>query len=188
MRRARAAIAPLFLALAVMAAKCPGRKAVRAPAVAKSSAIPDSADQVAFGFRTVIANQGVANGLLLSDTAIVYEDGTRLELRRINMTFYTSQGLKDGIMTARTGSYSTRLSRLEASGDVIVVRNDGRRLTSQQLVYDQARNQIFTDSAFVLTEAARVFTGIGFESDPQMTNFRCLRACKGVAPVQIPRK
>lgn len=188
MGRTQAAIAPLLIAFAVVAAKCPGRKPAGAPAVAKSSAIPDSADQVAFGFRTILTNQGVANGLLLSDTAIVYEDGTRLELRRVNMTFYTSQGLKDGLMTSRTGSYSTRLSRLEATGDVIVVRNDGRRLASQQLVYDQARNQIFTDSAFVLTETSRVFTGIGFESDPQMTNFRCLRACKGVAPVQIPRK
>ena len=58
-----AAIAPLLVALVVMAAKCPGRKSVKAPAVAKSSAIPDSADQVAFGFRTVLTNQGVANGL-----------------------------------------------------------------------------------------------------------------------------
>lgn len=54
-------------------------------------------------------------------------------------------------------------------------------------MYDQARNQIYTDSAFVLNEPDRLLTGIGFESDPHMTSFRCLRACKGIAPVQIPR-
>jgi hypothetical protein len=31
-------------------------------------------------------------------------------------------------------------------------------------------------------------SGIGFESDPRLTLFRCHAACKGVAPVQIPTK
>lgn len=176
------------LAFVVTAAQCPGRKGKGKPVVAKSSAIPDSADQVGFGTRVVLTNRGVSNGVLLSDTTIVYDDGTRLEFRGVNVTFYTSTGIEDGKMTARKGSYSTRLSRLQATGNVIVVRNDGRRLETPQLVYDQARNQIFTDSAFVLNEASRVFTGIGFESDPQMTNFNCLRACKGIAPVKIPTK
>ncbi len=174
--------------LLLNAARCAGPRAPVKPVVAPSSAIPDSADQVIYGLRTVLTNKGVANGLLLSDTAFTYADGTRLELRRVNLTFYSSQGLKDGVMTSRSGVYNSQLSRLEARGDVTVNRDDGKRLTSPQLVFDQARNQIFTDSAFVLNEPTRVFTGIGFESDPHMTNFRCMRACKGVAPVQIPVK
>jgi LPS export ABC transporter protein LptC len=124
----------------------------------------------------------------LADTAFTYDEGSRLVLRRVNVTFYTSQGLKDGVMTSQSGLYNSRLSRLEAKGDVVVVRNDGKRLTTPQLVYDQARNQFFTDTSFVLNEPERTFTGVGFESDPRMTNFRCLRACKVIAPVQIPVK
>lgn len=168
------------------AAACGGKGTAKA-AVAKASVIPDSADQVIFGLRTVLTDQSVAKGLLLSDTAYTYDDGRRLVLRRVNVTFYTSQGLKDGVMTSRAGSYNSALSRLEASGDVVVTRDDGKRLTTPQLVYDQQRNQIYTDSAFVLNEPDRLLTGIGFESDPNMTSFRCLRACKGIAPVQIPR-
>lgn len=176
------------LMLVGTAAQCPGGKSKTVAAVAKSNAIPDSADQVGFGTRIVLTNRGVSNGVLLSDTSLIYEDGTRLELLRVNLTFYTTLGVEDGVMTSKAGTYNTRLSRLEVTGNVVVVRKDGRRLETQQLVYDQARNQIFTDSAFVLNEAARVFTGIGFESDPQMTNFNCLRACKGIAPVKIPNK
>jgi len=111
-----------------------------------------------------------------------------LELRRVNVTFYTSVGLKDGVLTAKEGTYNSRLSRLDARGDVVVVRDDGKRLTSPQLVYDQLRNQILTDSAFVLNEPSRTFTGLGFESDPQLTRFRCIRNCKGLAPVTMPTK
>lgn len=170
------------------AARCPSKGAAGKPAAARASAIPDSADQVVYGLRIILTDQSVAQGVLLSDTAFTYDEGSRLEMRRVHVTFHTPQGLKDGVMTSRTGTYNARLSRLEARGDVVVDRDDGKRLTSQQLVYDQQRNQIFTDSAFVLNEPDRVFTGIGFESDPRMTNFRCLRACKGVAPVRIPVK
>jgi LPS export ABC transporter protein LptC len=193
MRIARARGTSLLLVIALGftalgAGKCAGKKGAIKPAAAKSSAIPDSADQVTFGFRAIVTDQGVSKGLLLSDKAFVYDDGTRLVLDRVNFTFYTGQGLKDGVMTSRTGIYNTRLSRLEARGDVVVTRDDGKRLTSQQLVYDQARNQIFTDSAFVLNEPSRQLTGNGFESDPRMTAFRCIRNCKILAPLQVPRK
>lgn len=179
----------MLAVLVLSAAKCAGVRNAIKPTVAKSSAIPDSADYVTIGLHTVMTDQSVAKGLLLSDTAYSYDDGTRLELRRVNATFYTPQGLKDGVLTSRTGQYNSRLSRLEARGDVVVAREDGKRLTSPQLVYDQARNQIFTDSAFVLNEPGRQqFTGIGFESDPRLNNFRCLRACKGITPVQMPTK
>jgi LPS export ABC transporter protein LptC len=171
------------------AAQCPGRKAATKPGVAKKNAIPDSADQVIYGLHAVMTDQSVAKGLLLSDTAFSYDDGTRLELRRVNVTFYTPQGLKDGVMTSRAGVYNSRLSRLEARGDVVVLREDGTQVMSPQLVYDQQRNQIFSDSTFVMNQPGRQqFTGIGFESDPRMNNFRCLRACKGSAPVKLPRK
>lgn len=171
------------------AAACSNAKGkTQVKAKATKTAIPDSADQIIFGFRTFLTDQGVSKGVLLADSALTYEDGTRMELRRVNVTFYTSMGTKDGVLTAKAGTYSSRLSRLDARGDVVVVRDDGKRLTSAQLVYDQARNQIFTDSAFVLNEPSRTFTGLGFESDPQLTKFRCLRNCKGLAPVKIPTK
>ncbi len=173
----------------LLGAKCPARKtAAVKPVVAAKSAIPDSADQVVFGMRVVLNDKGIANGLLLSDTAYTYDDGRRLELHRVNLTFYTKQGIEDGTLVSRSGTYNSALSRLEARGDVIVNRKDGRRLTSPQLVYDQQRNQIYTDSAFTLVEPSKQVSGIGFESDPKLTVFRCLRACKGVAPVQIPAK
>ena len=173
----------------LLGAKCPARKtAAVKPAVIAKSAIPDSADQVVFGMRVVLSDKGVATALLLSDTAYTYNDGSRLELHRVNVTFYTKQGVEDGTMVSRSGTYNSALQRLEARGEVIVNRKDGRRLTTPQLVYDQLRNEIKTDSSFTLVEPSKQVSGIGFESDPKLTLFKCLRACKGVAPVQIPAK
>lgn len=171
------------------AAACPAKRG-KTPVMARAAktSIPDSAEQIIFGGRIFLTDQGVNKGVLLADTVLNYDQGTRMELRRVNVTFYTSIGLKDGVLTSKAGTYNSRLARLDARGDVVVLREDGKRLTSQSLVYDQVRNQIFTDSAFVLNEPARRFTGIGFESDPRLSNFKCLRACKALAPVKIPTK
>ena len=175
--------------LLLTAAACPkGPGATKVKAKSTKTVIPDSADQIIFGGRIYLTDQGVSKGVLLADTVLTYDDGTRMELRRVHVTFFTSVGLKDGVLTSQAGTYNSRLARLDARGDVIVVRNDGKRLSSPQLVYDQVRNQIFTDSAFVLNEPSRTFTGLGFESDPQLTRFRCIRNCKGLAPVKIPTK
>ncbi|MCA0376179.1 MAG: LPS export ABC transporter periplasmic protein LptC [Gemmatimonadetes bacterium] len=179
-------LSALLVAATLPAAACP--KAAQKPAASRKFDIPDSAESMSFGARVVLTDQGVNKGVLLADTALGYEDNTRLELRRINLTFYTSQGVRDGVMTARAGTLNQRLSRLEARGDVIIIREDGKRFTSPLLVFDQQRNQFFTDSAFVLTEPSRQLSGIGMESDPRLVNFKCLRACKGVAPVKVPTK
>ncbi|MBX9856908.1 MAG: LPS export ABC transporter periplasmic protein LptC [Gemmatimonadaceae bacterium] len=182
----RLVVASLVTVVTLGAAACPAKNAKKAPPRAAKALLPDSAEQLGFGVSTILTDKGVNKGELLADTTFTYDDGTRLELRRVNLTFFTSLGMKDGVMTSREATYNARLSRIEARGDVVVVREDGKRLTTQQLVYDQVRNQFFTDSAFVLTEPKREISGIGFESDPALTNFRCLRACKGVAPVKVP--
>jgi LPS export ABC transporter protein LptC len=125
---------------------------------------------------------------LLADTVFVYEGGTRLELRQVHATFYTSQGKKDGVLTSRQGTFNQRLARLEARGNVILLAEDGRRLDTEQLVYDQQRNQIFSDSAFTLHQPPRQISGIGFESDPQLSLFKVFRGFKGVAPLRMPSR
>ena len=148
--------------------------------------LPDSAEQLGWGVRMRLTNESVARGELLADTTYTYDNGNRFELRVVNVTFFDALGEKDGQLTAREGTYNRRLNRLEARGNVVVVREDGRRLETQQLVYDELRNQIFSDSAFVLNEPPkRQITGIGFESDPQLTKLRVIKSAKGVIPVTV---
>jgi LPS export ABC transporter protein LptC len=156
------------------------------PTRAATAVLPDSAENVIHGGRVVLTDRGVSSGELLADTVYVYEGGMRLELRQVHATFFTTQGKKDGVLTSRQGTYNQRLSRLEARGSVVVVAEDGRRLDTEQLVYDQQRNQIFSDSAFVLNQPPRQISGVGFESDPQLSLFKVLRGFKGVAPLQVP--
>ncbi len=157
-----------------------------APKTSDDTVLPDSAEQGLWGNTTMLTANSIAKGRLLSDVMYVYESGNRFELLSVNVTFFDSLGAEDGVMTAKEGTYNQRLNRLEVRGDVVIVRENGTRLETPKLVYDQLRNQIFSDTTFVLNQPPRrQLSGIGFESDPQLTQFRVLKNAKGVAPVTV---
>ncbi len=151
------------------------------PPVDGKSALADSADQVIYNLRTTLTNQGVSRAQLQADTAYAFEDNTRYELDDVHTTFYTATGTKDGVLTSEHGTYNTRTSRMVARQNVVVVSEDGRRLTTPELIYDQQRNELSSDSAFVMTEPNRRLEGIGFRSDPDMKNIQILKAASGMA-------
>src|SRR5688572_19966507 len=154
-----------------------------APPRVSGSPMADSADQMMFGISTLLTDRGVLNAELESDTAFFFDENTRIELRVVKLTFYTLTGERNSVLTGQEGTYNTRQSRMEARGNVVVVSEDGKRLTTEQLRYDQVRNEISSDSAFVLTEPGRRLEGVGFTSDPNMNNVRVHRLIEGQGAV-----
>lgn len=157
--------------------------------VAKVRQLPDSANQVLFGVKFNVTEAGIKRAAVLADTAYMYEDNTRTELRKVTTDFFTLNGEKNATLTGLTGTYNSRLGTMEARGNVVVLMADGRRLETPQLRFDPARNEVSSDSAFVLTDKERKVAGIGFISDPDMNNIRVLRAARSSGhQVTLPRQ
>ena len=151
------------------------------PPVAAHSPLADSADQVMYGARFNLTDQGLQRAQLQADTAYFFEDNTRIELEKVHTTFFTATGAKDAVLTSQRGTYNSRTSNMVARKNVVVVSEDGRRLTTPELIYSQQKNEISSDSAFVMTEPTRRIEGIGFRSDPNMKNIRILKGASGFA-------
>lgn len=143
--------------------------------------LADSADQVVFGARSKMTDGGVSKSDLYADTAYFFDDNTRIEMRgHVQVTFFTDVGAKNAVLTSKEGTYNNRTGNMEARGNVVVNTVDGRHLTTPVLRFNQTRNEISSDSSFVTTDSSRRLTGIGFTSDPNMTNIHCLKACSGL--------
>lgn len=153
------------------------------PPVGGRSPLVDSADQVAFKLRFKLSDQGLSRAELEADTAFFFDESNRIELRNIGLTFFTTTGARDAYLTSRRGTYLSRTGSMTARDSVVVVTEEGRRLVSQELKYDQVANQISSDSAFVLTEPGRSVAGVGFRSDPNMQNVRILKTRSGTTGV-----
>lgn len=170
-----------ILLLAVAAAVGAGACADRSGPPPTRAGLADSADQVMFGARFNLTDGGILRAELEADTAYFFEDNTRVELDNVHSIFFTQAGVRDAVLTSRHGRYNTRAGDMVAYGNVVVVNEAGRRLTTEELQYSQARNEFYSDSAFTMTEPGRELSGIGFRSDPNMNNMRVLRGASGFA-------
>ena len=170
----RRIVVGVLIALGVTACQDPGAT----PPVTLNAA-SDTADQTMFGVRLMLADRGIQRAQMEADTAFTYEDNTRFELVTVKTLFFTETGLKNGTLTSLRGTHNVRTGNMEARGNVVVVSEDGRRLTTEHLRYDPGKNEISSDSAFVLTEPTQRVTGIGFTADPNLNNVNILKAASG---------
>ena len=159
------------------------------PIAANKQTIADSADQVLYGERMLITDRGLNRAEIRSDTAYLFDENTRTEMRIVDGVFFDSQGLRDAVLTSRTGLYNQRLSSLEARGDVVITTIDGRRLETPYVRYDQRVNLVSSDSVFKLTfPDGRELRGIGFTTDPDLNTVHVVRQISGKAgAVVIPK-
>jgi LPS export ABC transporter protein LptC len=153
----------------------------KAPPVAAQSPLADSADQVMYPAKFNLTDQGLQRAHVDADTAYFFDDNNRMELLGVHATFFTVAGAKDAVLTSQRGTTNTRTNNMIARKNVVVVSEDGRRLTTEELMYNQSRNEISSDSAFVMTEPNRRIEGIGFRSDPNMKNIKILKGASGFA-------
>ena len=174
-------------AVAVLAiAACSDQKA-RPLAKGGTSSLADSAEQVLFNVHSLLTDKGIQRGELFADTAYIFDDNTRIELRKVHATFNTATGTKDGTMTGDRGRYDLRQQVLEGFGHVVLTSVDGRRLTSPHVRYTQSINEVSSDSTFTMVEAdGKQISGIGFRADPQLNNVTVLKGARGRGSFTLP--
>ena len=177
MRRPRGMVVGLGIAV-LLGAAC-GRGDDRISA-AVSGGLLDSADQVAFGFRTLVTDGWLLRAEVFADTALFQNQNTKIVLLRVSGDFFGATGAKAATATAVRGTFDTRSSTLEAFGDVVVTSVDGRVLRTPYIRYDRSSNLVYSDSAFVLTEPGeREMRGIGFRTDPNLSAIEVQRIRSG---------
>src|SRR5512133_60491 len=133
-RLARVAAALVVIALAACERAKPPKTA------AAAGGVDPNADQVVFGSRTLVTEGGLRRAEVFSDTALFYDDNTRMDMRIVRAIFYSSSGAIDATLTSRTGRYLTRDNVLEAKGSVVINTVDGRRLVTEQIKFDSRVN------------------------------------------------
>jgi LPS export ABC transporter protein LptC len=106
----------------------------------------------------------------VADTAYLYQNAQRMDLRRLRVVFFDEQGRQTSVLTAKQGIYNLSNGSLDARGSVFVESTDGRKLTTEHLIYDKALFQLRSDTTFVYDAPTGRLTGKSFESDLEFKN------------------
>lgn len=162
------------------AAQCPFGSGANNKTSATVSA--DSADQVVYGMRAHLTQNGIEHGEIAAKVAYMYEDGTRVEMRDVTLTLVDSLGLKPVTMTARRGAMRIMAPTVSLAGDVQVVAQRGRKLKTDQLRVNYVRDEISGDGAYTLSDslAGKPQTGNAVALTTQLT--KIVAEVKAAAP------
>ena len=156
------------------------------PPVKTGASLADSAEQVMQNVHYVLTGDGVQRGELFADSAYIFDDNTRYILKNPRTTFNTAEGVKNGTMKADRGKYNLRQQVLEGFGNVVITSTEGRKLTSPYVKYNQAMNEVSSDTNFTMVEPGRTLSGIGFKADPQLQHVQVLRNPSGRGSFTLP--
>lgn len=131
------------------------------------------ADMVMTNVRHVITSEGVRQAVLTGDTAFVQQRSGHTDLRGVHLVFYNESGEESGRLTSRTGEYVSPGGALTARGDAVLILDseDGeRRIESEELHYDPAADQVWSDQPTVMHHQGQVYRGSSFRSDTRFQN------------------
>lgn len=157
------------LALLVLAGAACGGEEGEPAAVADYRGM--DADQIMFNLRQWLTTEGVRRAELTADTAYVYPDSSIVELRGVHVVMYGADGRRTGQLTSREGTVNTRTESMVARGDVVVITVEGdRRIETEILHYDPARDRVWSDVRTTMLEDGTRLTGTSFTANSSFQN------------------
>ena len=83
---------------------------------------------------------------------------------------------------ADTAYYWDKKGLYKLIGHVSILSQEGKKLDTSLLYFDQKEDQIYTDEYFELEEGDKIITGIGFKSNQNMTKYKIFNS-QGTFPV-----
>lgn len=130
---------------------------------------------VADGFETIYSDSTVITYKLITPELIYYEDvdppyieypsGVQIEKfdRKMNIT---------ASIRSNYAKFFTRERQWEAKNNVIAVNANGDTLKTEQLLWDEEKEKIYSDEFVKIIRADQVITGIGLEANQDFSNWK----------------
>lgn len=120
-----------------------------------------------FDYRLVETNAGVRNWVLDSDLMNKYSGQRDVELITVHIDFYKG-GAQFSTLTADSGLANLQTNNIFTWGNVVVVTEDGRKLETEELYFDNETELIYNDVFDRFTRDGDVIEGIGLEATPDL--------------------
>ena len=103
----------------------------------------------------------------------------------VKVTFYEPDGQVTSTLVANYGIRRARDHRIQAIGDVVFTSVEGEQLETEELIWDDQREVVFTKKFVLITTPEEKVWGMGFEANQNFTRRRIL-APEGRVLVDAP--
>lgn len=133
----------------------------------KAARVKELPLQQFFDYNLVETANGIPKWILKSDQMNRYAGQRDAELITVHIDFYR-EGEHFSTLTSDSGLANMQTRDIHTWGDVVVVTQDGRRLDTAELFFDNKRQIIHNDVYDLFTREDDVVEGIGLEATPDL--------------------
>lgn len=92
----------------------------------------------------------------------------------ITAYFYSVDGRVTSYIKSKYAVRDERNSTITARKDVYVINNKGDTLRTEELIWDEKADRIYSEQAVRITSPDRIIMGTGLESNTEFTKFKVL--------------
>lgn len=89
----------------------------------------------------------------------------------IEVIFYNDTASVQSILKAENAEIDEHKKIMTAFNNVILTSSDGKKLETEELIWDEKENKIYTEKKVVITTGKEVIEGKGFVSNPDFTEY-----------------
>lgn len=92
----------------------------------------------------------------------------------ITAYFYNQEGKVSSYIKSKYAIRDEKTMTMTARKDVYVVNNQGDTLRTEELIWDERTNRIYSDKSVRITTPDKIIMGTGLESNTEFTKFKVL--------------
>ena len=90
---------------------------------------------------------------------------------KVRVMFYTESGNLQSKLTAEYAEIDDIKNIMIASDNVILTSEEGKKIETEELIWDENKAKIYTDQKVIITTSKEVIQGQGFESDLNFSEY-----------------
>ena len=89
----------------------------------------------------------------------------------MEVIFYNDSGLVESVLKAEEAEVDEVNNIMTALQSVVLTSSEGEELKTEELIWDEKKNKIYTDKKVTIQTEKEVIKGQGFESNPNFSEY-----------------
>jgi len=133
-------------------------------------------DQISSNIEITLTKKGNITAKIQSDILKKDKKSLQLELNdNVHVDLYDENFIHKSLIKSQSAIVDEKDNRIKAFGKVTVETNDGKKLLTDSLLWDNSLDKIFTEATLeFITSDTDTLYGKGFESNIDLTNWNIL--------------
>ena len=125
------------------------------------------------GAEMLQTQNGILNVKIIAETIERFEDiqPQLVFSNGLEVIFYNDSGLVRSVLKAENAEIDEINNIMTASESVVLTSSQGEKLETEELIWDERENKIYTDKKVIITTAKELIQGEGFESKPDFSEY-----------------